>query len=312
MEYVDFLEDVTECIRVKMDGVYEIKRNHVIKNNSVELDGVVFFKEDDTISPNIYLNSYYDRFLNGEELDSIADEIIHVYQQSVGEPGIEYDDFSYTWDNMKDKIIYRLVNYKENRLMLEEVPHIRFLDLAITFHCVVKQEEEGIGTIRITNEHMQIWEVTTSDLLHLASQNTQRRFPVVIKPMSEVIADILKKELVLAGDMTDESKEEMINEVKNGESEIPMYIMSNTIGINGATVMIYKNAIKQFAIECKCDFYILPSSIHEVILVPLLERFLKEDLIQMVRDVNQTQVPKQEILSNQVYIYHRESNVIQM
>lgn len=320
MEYSQFIDDVKNHIRFQIEDEYEIKVNRIMKNNSVELDGIVFFKEGDNISPNIYLNSYYERYQEGESVERIAEDIIHLYEQSKGSQSPDYQEFEFEFDKVKEFLVYRLVNYQKNRKLLKEVPHVRFLDLAITFHCLVKEDDEGIGTIRITNEHMNLWGVSIKELMRLATINTRRCFPVKINTMEEVITEIMKREYsklaqeegMEGGNGEQEMLEDMLHEMFQKEDKKMMYIMTNRIGINGATALIYKDALKEFSQMCNNDFYILPSSIHEVILVPYEEEMEVSGLREMVSDVNGSHVPLEEVLSDRVYIYRREGNSIEL
>ncbi len=326
MEYNQFLEEVKECVAYKVGEQCKVQINHVIKNNEVELDGIVIFEEGEKLSPNIYLNSYYDKKMKGESIETIAEEILHIYYVARNENHMEEYEVQFSFEELKSSIIYRLVNYKKNRKMLEETPHIRFLDLAITFHCLVKQDTDGIGTIRITNDLMKQWNVSMKKLLKLASSNTSDLFPVKIRTMDEVIREILTKEMeelfdkydcaqLAVSNSMDQSKQQIINSFLlelEKEQKMPMYIMTNTQGINGASTLLYQDILKSFADQIQSDFYVLPSSIHEVILVPFQTHLNKENLRGMVCDVNQTQVPLDEILSDQVYIYRREKNAFEL
>ncbi len=314
MEYNQFVDDVKECLRIKVDDQYEVKVNRVKKNNSVVLDGIVFFKEGDNVSPNIYLNSYYSRYMDGESMDTIANDILSVYENSRRRVSEEYKTLDYTFDGMKDHIVYRLVNYNKNKELLEEVPHVRFLDLAITFHCLVKQDEEGIGTIRVTNAHLVEWDCTVKELMQVATNNTKRLFPVRISTMEQVITDLLRKDfsIMYPEGGCDDAVEEMIAEMVGGMKCKSMYIVSNELGINGATSILYQDVLYDLAAKLETDFYLLPSSIHEVILVPYEEDISRAELRSMVKEVNATQVAVDEVLSDKVYLYRRDKNRIEM
>ncbi len=325
MEYQQFLTDIKDCIRWKVSDDYEVKINHVTKNNAVELDGLVLFREDYNISPNIYLNQYYGRVQEGECVEDLADEILNVYYTAMENQQVKEFELELSLEKMKTGIIYRLVNYEQNRKVLMEVPHIRFLDLAITFHYLAKQDEEGIGTVRITNELLKQWGISVRELYLIANENTVRLFPPNISTMDEVIEGILRSDLRKMFDYQTLSEEEnqveeesmdvlisqMLADMREHSSDITMYILSNTAGINGASVMIYKNVIRDFACQKNHDFYILPSSIHEVILVAYDESMSREELRKMVNEVNTTQVPEEEVLSDKVYLYKRDTNRIE-
>ncbi|WP_170164252.1 DUF5688 family protein [Mobilisporobacter senegalensis] len=325
MEYKQFIMKVKDKVEENAGGNYDVNINHVIKNNSLELDGIIISNKESRISPNIYLNDYYEKYKYGESVENIANEILRVYEDRSEENEF---DINFIFEEMKSKIIFRIVNYSKNKILLQESPHIRFLDLAITFHGLVKNDYNGIGTIRITNEHMNEWETDVGELMSLAGRNTQRIFPASIKPMNEVIESIMERDIekYIGGinlsewneftgeDIDSISDDVMMNFLQEIEEkqQIPMYILSNSNGINGASAILYTDILKEFSTSQNSDFYILPSSIHEVILVPYSVQLSKETLREMVLNVNQTQVPEDEVLSNQVYIYRRSTNSIEI
>ncbi|MFA9463038.1 MAG: DUF5688 family protein [Velocimicrobium sp.] len=294
-----FCEELVAAMQEKMGSDYDIRMNHVVKNNGLELDGIVVLKKEEKTAPTIYINEYFLQHLEGRSMDSILTEIIQITKDEEENSKSVSVQTLISFESIKDKIIYRLVNYEKNKSELKKVPHIRYLDLAITFHCLVKCEEEEIGTIRIHKSMMNRWKVETKQLWEEAKKNTPKLFPIQIRTMTEVIADVLKKE-------------ETVVSMEHDFPQSEMYIFSNEAGINGASVLLYEDVIANFAYSNQSDFYILPSSIHEVILIPYQRNFSKNVLSEMVNDVNTTQVPMEDVLSNRVYIYHRNKNAIEM
>lgn len=325
MEYEQFLMEVKDKVEENVGDNYDVNIFRVIKNNSLELDSLTIRDKGSRISPNIYMNDYYEKYKYGESVDNIATEIQKVYENNNEVDGYDID---FSFKEMRSKIIYRIINYGKNKKLLKDLPHIRFLDLAITFYCLIKNDTNGIGTIRITNEYMNEWNTDVEELMKLAGENTQRIFPAKTEPMSKVIESILERDVSryigdtnseewddFTGDNIDSIKDdvamEFLKEIDEKE-QIPMYILTNFNGINGASAILYTDILKEFAMSQDSDFYILPSSIHEVILIPYSEDFSMESLREMVRNVNETQVPEEEILSNQVYIYRRSTNTIEI
>lgn len=324
ISYSRFLLKMKETVEVIIGNCYNVSINHVIKNNSVELDGIVILQDTEKITPNIYLNSFYERYLNGESIAMLAHEIVTIYKNSKDIENRESIRFCYEFAEMRDSIIYRIINYDKNVKLLKDVPHILFLDLAITFHCLIRSNEEGIGTIRITNDHVKSWDIDMNQLIEIARINTPKLFPAVIKSMSEVVFDVVNKKLEAKTDITNHIEQMKIEQKKKEQDEIfsyviedskrhrtdEMYVITNTKGINGASCLLYPNVIKNFADQLDTDFYILPSSIHELILVKATKSLTKQTLMDMVIDVNKTQVPEEEILSNNVYYYSRERDAL--
>lgn len=307
MQYEDFLAHMQACIEQMVTLDYQVQFHSVMKNNDVELNGVILMKEGERVSPTIYLNPYYDRYLQGESIPKMCKEIVELRVVTMRENTLDEATEDMSLDKWKDKVIYRLVNRKSNRKRLIDVPFMQFVDLAITFHCLVRNNDDGIGSFIITRELMESWDVTVKELYQLAGVNTPRLFPSSIRTMEEVLQDMLEP----MQDSYPAYSEEILDE--DSEQDIPfqfesphsMYILSNSNGINGASALLYPEVIEKFSNSIKSNVYILPSSIHEVILVPFQEEIDKSQLVQMVNEVNETQVAKEEVLSSSVYYYDR-------
>lgn len=321
MEYNEFLQSIRQFIENKLGNSYHVQISRVLKNNGIELDGLIILKEGEKISPSLYLNLYFSEYKKGKSIEWIAEELIKNYQESLCNSYNSNLDFRFSFAEIKKFIIFRLVNYNKNKKLLEGLAYIRFLDLAITFHCLVKQENEEISTLRITKELMETWETSTKELMKLASKNTPYLLPPCIRTMNEVIKDILKQEMKELFWKSETNKQELeedsdviLEEILNSgkKEDTPIYILTNSKGVYGAAALLYKNVLKDFVRHFQSDFYILPSSIHEVILIPITNLFNKESLIDMVLDVNCTQVPVEDVLSNQVYIYHYATNSFEL
>jgi hypothetical protein len=129
--------------------------------------------------------------------------------------------------------------------------------------------------------------------------------------MEEVLSGILSEGAISNSEeiMPEELSQYLLPQSKIN-SQPRMYILTNQKGINGASCLLYENVIRQFAGQINSDLYILPSSIHEIILIPKKQNMKKETFTQMVEDVNRTQVAVEEVLSDHVYHYSREKDRI--
>lgn len=317
--YEDFLSAVTERLSEKMGAEYEIKLHRILKNNDVSLDGVLIKKEHTQIAPNIYLNSYYHEYMDGKEFESVIDCIISVYENNTNitiDDGCRWFDF----DEIKDRIFYKLVNKEWNIKLLQTVPYKDYLDFAIVYHFIVKSDNDEVGTVMINNEHCLSWGVTQEMLHEIASSNTPRIFPALLRPMSDVMRDMMRSEIVNSDEcagldsteieqMTTDMLRTSIGDGIVDGNDMKMYVLSNTRGINGAACMLYPKVLEEAQMKLKGDYYILPSSIHELILVPT-DALYDERLSAMVKDINETMVPSTDVLSDNVYMY-REKKVFQ-
>ena len=271
MTYETFSEELQTVLLSKLpEGIF-LKVFPVLKNNSLHLDGLLICQKNSPLSPNFYLQELYQRYQNGNSIQDLVSEMIECWQKTLKQKWGKQLDLSY--ENCRKNIVYRLVSAERNKELLEEIPHIPFLDLAVVFYYLVNQDEEGIGSIRISNELMERWKVSTTQLMTEAARNTPALFPAKCKPMSS----ILEKMIFHMEEM--ERREYVRSEP---------YVLTNSNGINGASVWLYPNQLKNIADFFGKNFYILPSSIHEVLLLAENGDSCEEELISMVRDVNRS------------------------
>lgn len=299
MTYHQFLTYVREQSVYELEHPedYQITINHVVKNNSVELDGICLHKHGESLSPTIYLNSYYEEYQKGRPLKSILGEIISTISNDIPRleiPASLYDDY----DSVRQQIILRLVNYKRNQEQLKTCPYLPFCDLAITFRWLVHSDPYGIASSLITNRELDLWNITVEELYQTAIVNTRNLFPARIQPLQELLTEYQEENKAFQQFMD------------SPLPSIPLYLLSNQNRINGATCMIYEHVLADFAAEQNSDIYILPSSIHEVLMIPARFPLEEEALLSMVYNANRTVVSLTEILSDSIYRYDRFRNRI--
>lgn len=312
LSYDTFISLITHQVKECLGDGYEVSVIKVTKNNSLDLESLIILRGGEGVAPSIHLAPYYEAYQEGVSFSGIVDRIIRVYDNC--SVPILCEGFTYSFEEMKPYITYRIVNYERNKKLLNITPHIKFLDLAITFHCLIRDDTEGIGTIRITNEHLQMWGKGLEDISPLAKQNTKHLFPATIRPMDEVIRGLIEDEIFL-DDEDNDFKEDLLNTIFQtawDQKSNNMYVLSNQKGINGASCILYEGVLSEFSAKINADLYILPSSIHEVILVPALPGFSKEELTSMVQSVNEQEVPREDQLSDHIYFYSRKNGIISM
>lgn len=288
-----FINEVVQLLQEHLGEHYIVETATTLKNNSVELSGVQIRHEKDNIFPTIYLNDFYELYeKNSVTMEEIVDKVAEGFQESRKSIKKLAPLDSTTFENCKDKIVYRLVSQKQNQEMLENMPYIPFMDLAITFHVIVSMAPPSLHSIKITNELLETWDITTQALFQIASENTPRLMP----PRIVNIQDMLMENLALKApesDLTNDEKTDMI-------------VITNTLGVNGAAVILYPDILASLAKEYDTDFYVIPSSIHEVILVSAEDDSMLAEYRRMVQDVNKRFVDPEEILSDQVYYYEQK------
>ena len=284
---------------------YKVLVQNVNKNNGLVLTGISILKKDCNIAPTIYLNQVFEQYQEGRTMESICREIIRVYE----EHAVHTDfDVSYVTDfaKVQNCICYKLINAEKNEALLTDVPHVMLEDLAIIFYILVSKDSEGTGTITVKNNMLSFWNVDADTLYQLALVNTQRLFRGTVRSMASVMTEILLHKL------DEECAQEFYDMMVGEDDMIPMYICTNADKLNGAGVILYQGLLQEFADRVGSDFYILPSSIHETLLIPANSDMDIEYLRDMVRTVNRTEVAPDEILSDSVYYYNRLTDRVEI
>jgi len=272
--------------------------NHVIKNNGCEMDGLVIMEKGKDIAPTIYLDSFYELYTNGENIKNIIRQIEVIYEQNKNNVTFDVNILKH-FDTIKDKIVYKVVNYRSNEKLLEQVPHKRILDLAVVFYCLLDNEYGRSATALIYNNNLKNWNVTIDDVYKAALKNT----PDLLHSKISSMAALFEK----CGVNVDGEEVDLKDYVPSD-----MYVLTNESKLNGAACILYENVLYDFAQKLGADLYILPSSVHEVILLPKLSMFEKDELVNMVKEVNTEGVAADEVLSDHVYEYNRTERLITM
>ena len=326
MNFNKFIEDIKKMVKEYLGNDVQVQDKTVLKNNGVHLTGIVIMEGKQNCVPNIYLNGYYEQFKEGRCLREIVYEIARYYEQHKISQHVNMECFS-DFDQIKDCICFRLVNLEKNQELLEQIPYIPYLDLAIVFYCVINNEYIGNGSILIRNEHLEKWKVNMETIQKLAFSNTREMFRGEITPMEDVICTMIKRRMIgdieksikaqLDSDIkvTDEMVEpivrEMVHDIYSEAKGPKMYVVSNTDRNFGSAAILYESFLADFANKTMSDYYILPSSIHEVILIPVEnEENEVERLKNMVFEVNRTELAEEEILSDSIYVFKRSGGHI--
>ncbi|MCR5545033.1 MAG: DUF5688 family protein, partial [Lachnospiraceae bacterium] len=274
MTYQEFKEQIYSSVAARCNQSAQVHISTFKKNNGITLDGLVITDEQNPITPTLYLNDYYPMVTKGLSIDEITERILSVYYQAKNTPTFDPDILS-DFSAIKDKIIFKLVNKKSNLDILRDVPYMDYLDLAIIFAIVLPIGEE-LGTILIHNNFLEDWSLSKEDLFEYAKINTYQLFRPEMTPIESLLSDMISFE-----------DQELFGDLKPA---YPMFVLSNQKRINGAGVICYPDLLKNFSETLNCDFYILPSSIHEVIVIPMDPSMDIDELTEMVQQVNHTQV----------------------
>lgn len=280
---------LTDSVKKRLGEGYSVSIQEVLKNNDTKLTGMTISTANSNISPTIYLEEIFAAHQNGVNIEQCVERIIEIYEHSKSEDANFDIDSILSWQNVKNNIYLTLINTEKNKERLKDIPSIPFHDLSAIFKIHLCSDNSGTTSITIHNNFLEMWDFTPAELYSIALKNTERIFNYKIESMYEVLSSM--------GFPVDG-----IN--------IPMYVLTNNAKINGATCILYNDVLQNFADLKNDDLYILPSSIHEALLIPACFVDAPLDLVVLVRLVNKSEVSDEEILSDNVYYYSRETNEI--
>ena len=300
MVYEQFLAAVKKRMEAELGSSYELELHKVPKNNGLILDGLCITRGNAHIAPAIYLNPCYDQYRKGMSLDQIVAELLTMYRQNDTPPPLNYEMLS-DYEGIRSNIACKLIHAASNEAILKDIPHILWMDLAIVFYLCIHEDDTGLMTAMIHNSHLRIWNISLEDLKTSALANSPRLFPPVISSMACIIEE-LNRQLNPHFQETG----------PRPETPAPFYVLSNRSGINGAACLLYEDVLKNFADGVEKNLIILPSSIHEVLLLPDDGDISYEEMSRLVTHINRSEVPEEDRLSNQVYLYSRETGEVTM
>ena len=298
MEYSIFKELILEALKERFGEECQIEYKEVLKNNGVKLDGVIVRQNNCVVSPTVYVNDYYEDFSNGENINNIADIIERLIRDNTIEDEFDADELI-LFDNVKDRIVFKLINFERNKELLETVPYKKYLDLAIVYYISVKEDIFECASILINNSHLKLWNKTLEEIDDLAVKNT----PFILKPELKSMGQTLK-EIMFNSDENEFDEEDFEN--------CYMYVLTNEKKQFGAATILYDNELKDFSERIESDFYIIPSSVHEVIIIPSKFVDSSDSLDEMICEVNSSQVPLVDILSDHAYKYNRADKCVSL
>ena len=295
MTIKEFSGNMKKAVENILGEGYQIEEAIIDKNNGVQLDALVIRMPDMNIAPTIYLRSYYENYEDGEGIQDGARRLVEDYRKSLPEEGFDvsfYEDY----EIVRKGLSYKLISMERNTELLNDIPYVPFLDLAIVFYYAFERCGIPDGSILIKNKHMDMWGVTCEQLMKDASENAPRSLPGVCRDMCSVL------ERICPG-----KSEEIFPE---DEPMMPMYVLSNSRMINGAAAMLYPDILRKLSDKLKSDLYIIPSSVHEVIVFARNMANDEKSLKEMIRTVNRTQLEPQDVLSDSLYFYNRNDEKI--
>lgn len=295
-----FAETIRSNVMQRLGKDYQVEIQKVNKNNGVPYIGLNLRKHGQTVTPVVYLNEHFQQYISGRAtIQQIADRVAKTVRAE--SPYIDVRQFL-NYESVRKMVVYRVINTERNKELLEDLPHVEYMDLSIIFKVLISQEDLSTASILVHNVHIKLWGVTVEDLYRDAQENTQRLDGYELKSMARVLYEMMEAE-----DQAGYNPNECM---KSLSDDVSMYVLSNKHKIEGTSCMLYPDVIRNFSDMIGSSLYIIPSSIHELLLLPAADTKDSGEIRNMIREVNDTQVEPEEILSYSLYYYNREEDRI--
>ncbi|MCD8148752.1 MAG: DUF5688 family protein [Clostridiales bacterium] len=311
MNYDEFKESVSEQIRDVLPEKYrdaDVEIRPVDKiNKRYEALFVKPFGENQSVAVN--LEELYEQYAAGimdfEDTLSAMSAMI----QDGPQVAIDLEEVR-NYEMAKERLFIRVCGAEQNEELLKNIPHRNEEDLAVTYHLLINKSGDGtVGSVIITNEHLKAFGISEEQLHQDALENSPKILPPTLMPMQDIMENIYLEEMLGFG--MPEEMAQMMAKTMMPEVEVPMYVLTNEQKVNGAGVIFYPEMMDKIGDTLGHDLIILPSSTHEVIILPDEGNMTALETQEMVTEVNSEWVRPEELLSDGAYHYDREAHAFE-
>ena len=302
MNYEEFKNEFVDALQERLyEGGNEVSINvNAVEKMNVTYEAITITPVGSNIGMNLNLEVFAEAYENGVPFDEIVEQVTHKVEDHLSNmPTFDVQALT-DYEQMKDKLSMEVVASDRNAELLTKVPHQEMEDMAVVYRFVMESDEAGRASILITNELIERMGVTPEQLHADALENAPEIRPAVIKGMNEVMIEMMGPDAAAMFGMDELPQDEK------------MFVATVPDKVAGAGVIAYQNFMDEAAERVGGDFFILPSSTHEVLLVKDDGEANFRDLKAMVEEVNATQVAPEEKLTDSVYHYDSKEHIFEL
>ena len=301
MGYEDFINYMADGLQAEFGTELDVQRQVLMRNNSEEHMGLSMNTPGSNVAPVIDLTYAWQSHQNGTDAEIILREMIASYREQMHRiPTFPttLSDFS----EARSYLIVKLIHHDKNAGLLEYTPHRDFMDLAVVYCLFFESVNHCLASAVISYDNMKAWNVSEEELHAAAMENAVRLLPPSLSSMDQLVCEISLDGIIENSSPYEAGTPTHMN-IAQQPLPAPMYILTNRKKYLGAASLLYPQILERFQLYIRGGFYLLPSSIHEVILIPKKTGIDPLYLRNMVRDINRISTPTEEILSDEIYEY---------
>ena len=256
----------------------------MIHKHNRDLHGIIVRQAGKSIAPVFYYEDLYSSYCNGTSLEQCIKEVVK-FVTGKTMPDDNFREQLISWDYICEKLILKLINQKRNSSLLSESPYMSFGDMALVVQIYLDDESLGKGAITVDQDLIRMWNISKNTVFSRAMEN-------------------MKKYAITAIDLLDYA-----GDGKKIDPETPkIYVYSYDAPFPGAAAIIRNDKLHEFAESKEMDFYLLPVSMHEALLIEYKKDISKEFLFGMLNSINTDKGLSDSMISDEVYLLRRNQD----
>ncbi len=305
MDKNKFFETIKERVLANLkenDPHLEAVIQNVTKINNICYTGLSF-KGSSNVSPIIYLNDFYERYKDDDlSIDDIVERVTSIYQEhSSACHDIDVGGLT-DWNTIRERIVPCICNASSCSDYLKDLPHESLCDLSIYYRVLIDiAGNDGEGSVVVISHLMKSWAIPYEQLKEQAWKNIHDINPPTFQTMFEVLSDMMPA-----------FSENAFPEER--DCTTTMHVLSSKSRVNGAVYMADVSTLSKIANDLETDLILLPSSRHEILILPYgmadsPEKW--EEMKAMVTEINQSTVADEDYLADSCYSYVRSRGTVE-
>lgn len=298
MNFEAFVNRILEEIKEHLPEKFQDTEFTVIQHQKLNNKYAALTMADVSVAPVINLEDYFRDYEQGRSFENIIGAIAENVEMEY--PKIDLDVLA-DFDKAKELLFIRVNSVDKNEGYLEKIPHTVVEDMALTYHLKMDESKTGVASAVVANDTLRMYGVSVEELHKAALENSEKMFPAYIFDLHEKMRENFIADM--KNDGTPDEVIEMMLEEFPESNDHGMTVVTNDVGVNGASVIFYPGMMDKMAEKVEGDFFVLPSSVHETIILPDRGEFSPEYLANMVAEINATQVEPWDRLTDEVYHY---------
>ena len=288
LSFTDFMAAFRAQIEygpMKLKKKFSVSEQVIHKNNK-DLHGLIVRVPGNKIAPVFYYEDFYDAYKKGSSIEACIESIIEFISEK-NLPGEEFGEFFTCWNNVKDHLIIKMMNIKKNRDVLAHTPYHVYGDMAVVIQIYLDDPNIGRGAVLVDDSLLTIWGKNREIVFEIAMAN-------------------MNKYRIKALDLLDFAEDEELVD-RNAPK---VFVISYDAPFYGAAAMLRNDFLFEFARKNGKDYYLLPVSVHEFLLVEQNDEVAEKTLFSILRSINSDKSLADNMLSDEVFVVSRNDNCL--